>query len=339
MRPVRVLVADDSATMRAVLVDLLSREPGLQVVGEACDGREAVDRAVALRPDVITLDLRMPRLDGLTAITEIMARAPSRILVIASVDEQEQVDLSLRAVALGALELIAKPRIGEVRSWSRRVAEAVRLMADIPVVTRRPREPMVPAPAGGQRTAAIGLAASTGGPPVLARVLAGLPRGFPIPLLIAQHMSPGFMDGLLRWFSESTALRVVLAREGDEPRPGHAYLPPDEHDLWVDAGRLRVGASEGGPCPNADRLLTSLAESYGPRAAGAVLTGMGRDGALGLLAIRRAGGQTWAQSAQSAVVFGMPAAAVEVGASDRLVDVDGLVLALRGLAAPEPRTD
>lgn len=326
---IRVLVADDSATLRNALVALLSEDSGLTVVGQAGDGMEAVAKARALRPDVITMDVNMPRLDGLGAIAAIMNEAPARVLVITSVSQHRQLEMSFKAMAAGALELIAKPRAGvqEMRAWGRKVAEAVHLMAEVPVVRRHsPSSPVAHAPIGpGGSTDLIALVASTGGPPALARVLGALPEDLPVPVLVAQHIASGFITGLVRWFNSISKLHTRIARPGDPPRPGQVYVPPDGCDLELDAtGLLLTPRSSGLHCPSGNRLLLSLARTYASRAAGFVLTGMGDDGAQGLLALKAAGGATFAQDEASSVVFGMPHAAQACGAARSLVPLEGI---------------
>ena len=337
MKPIRILVADDSQTMRAALVSLLGEERGLQIVGQARDGVEAVQKARALRPDVITMDVNMPRLDGLGATAAIMAESPSRVLMVCQVTEERQLDLSFRAMAAGALEILPKPGPGphELRRFGTRIAEAVRLMAEVPVVRRHrtfafPAGPK-PHPAG---VGAIGIVASTGGPPALTVVLRGLPAGLPAPILIAQHIAAGFTPGLLRWLGEVSESQVRVAKDGEVPAAGVVYLPPDGCDLEIDPeGIVRTPASNGVHVPNGNRLLHSIAKVYGPRSVGVVLTGMGDDGAQGLLAIRNAGGATCAQDEASCVVFGMPSAARALGATDNLIPLDGIGPLLAGLCA------
>jgi len=335
--PIRVLVADDSVTMRTALVALLTDEQDLRVVGQARDGVEAVEKARALRPDVITMDVNMPRLDGLGATAAIMAESPSRVLMVCAISEDRQLDLSFRAMAAGALEIISKPGPApdELRRFGRRVAEAVRLMAEVPVVRRhRGAEAGLLSRATGAGVGAIGLVASTGGPPALAVLLRGLPADLPVPVLVAQHIASGFTAGLVRWLSEVAAVRVEMAKDGAPALAGHAYLPPDGCDLELDLqGRLRVPRSHGLHCPSANRLLHSLARALGPRAVGVVLTGMGDDGAQGLLAIRQAGGAAFAQDESTSVVFGMPQAARACGAAETLLPLDAIAPLLSGLCS------
>jgi two-component system chemotaxis response regulator CheB len=330
------MVVDDSTTSRKALVQMLGEDPALRIVGEAADGVAAVRMAAALRPDVITMDVDMPGLDGLAATAAIMAETPARVLIVCAVGEARQMDLSFRAIAAGALELISKPAAGEdLRRWGKRVAESVRLMAEVPVVTRRKTAARPPVVNPERAVEVFGLVASTGGPPALLSVLGALPRSLGIPLLVAQHMAEGFTPGLVRWFSQSLPLPVEVAYDGAPCRPGRIYLPPDGHDLELDAkGLLRIPRATGVHRPSGNRLLNSLARACGRRAGGVVLTGMGDDGSQGLLAIRNAGGPTFAQDEATSVVFGMPQAAVVCGAAASVVPLEDIAEAILRHCAP-----
>jgi two-component system chemotaxis response regulator CheB len=335
--PIRVLIAEDSATMRDTLVALLGADPRMNVVGCAADGVEAVAMAKTLSPHVITMDVLMPRLDGVGAIAAIMAEAPTRILVVSSVVDDKQVDLAFRAIAAGALELIGKPlahRSDGLRAWGRSVIDAICLMAEVPVVTRRRWGPGFDAgPHGTRCVDAIGIVASTGGPPALAAILGQMPPDLPVAVLIAQHIAERFTDGLVRWLRHVTQLPVSVARDGQPCLAGHAYLAPDSRDLEVTPDKLlKLSPPSSKYSPSGDRLLESLAAVYGRRCAGIVLTGMGDDGALGLLEIRRAGGTTIAQSESSCVVFGMPKAAAERGGTQTMLPLEGIADAIKELA-------
>ncbi|HYH94725.1 chemotaxis protein CheB [Hyalangium sp.] len=326
-RPIRVLVVDDSPTMVNTMTTLLSLEPRIEIVGRAGDGNRAVSLARLLRPDVITMDLLLPGLDGPGAIAAIMADAPARILVVSAVADRGA-DLGFQAIRAGALELIAKPNVSngeELRKWGRELVNSICLMAEVPVISRRSRREVVPPLLSkGARVDIFGLAASTGGPPALAEILSRLPKDLPVPVVVAQHITEGFTPGMVRWLSQVTPLAVTIAKEGERLEPGKVYFPLDGHDLTIDRGIARLGRTRGGPCPSGDLLLSSLARVYGGRAGGSVLTGMGDDGARGLLEIRRSGGVTCAQDEASSVVFGMPKAALDIGATEQILPLSAL---------------
>lgn len=332
-KSIRVLVVDDSPTMANALAALLSEDPRIEVVGRAGDGNRAVTLARLLRPDVITMDLLLPGLDGPTAIAQIMADAPARILVVSAVAEQRGVDLGFQAMSAGALELIGKPSVTsgeELRRWGRELARSVCLMAEVPVVSRRARAGSRPPPISGARVDIFGVVASTGGPPALAEVFSKLPTDLPVPIVVAQHITDGFTPGMVRWLSAVTPLPVRVAKDGERLEPGKVYFPSDAHDLTLEAdGVARLTRTRGGPCPSGDLLLASLARVYTSRAGGCVLTGMGEDGARGLLAIRRSGGVTFAQDEATSIVFGMPRAALELGAADHGVPLSSFAELIR----------
>jgi two-component system chemotaxis response regulator CheB len=335
-RAVRVLIADDSESVRALLRTVLT-QAGCEVVGEAADGIEAIEMSSLLAPDVVTMDVVMPKLDGLGATAAIMTHSPTRIVVVCDSRREEQTDLSFRAMSAGALELLSKqPEGTSLPEWGRHLAETVKLMADVPVVRRR-RFSVAQAGAYGdsdRTVSALGIVASTGGPPALGQLLSALPASYPFPLLVAQHMTPGFTPGLIRWLSGTVRLRVLQASDGMPLEPGTVVLPPDGRDLSVDRKRIRTPqARDPGCSPSGDVLLSSLAATFGGSAGGIVLTGMGEDGARGLLEIRRAGGFTMAQDQATSIVWGMPGAAARLGATDALFPIDHMAIKLMQLAA------
>lgn len=317
-RAIRVLVADDSPLCAEALRSVIDADPRMRVVGIAHDGLRAVELAAALRPTVITMDVHMPRLDGLGAIARIRAAQPARILVVTGDDAR---GLAFEALRRGAADVVRRPHPRE--GWSPGEHEDLRrrivALAQPPrAVARAARSRViVPERPPEGRIEVVGIAGSTGGPVALARLLGGLGERFPAPILVVQHLAPGFAPGFAQWLDRGSPLRVALAREGETIVPGDVRIAPDGVHLVLDRGgrvRLEEGTEIDGHRPSATRLFTSLAP-YGARAAGVVLSGMGRDGAAGLAELRRAGGVVLAQDEASCVVYGMPKAAVEAGAA------------------------
>lgn len=344
----RVLVVEDSAVTRRLLTRLLDSAGDFEVVGSAADGLEAVEQVDAIRPDVVTMDIHLPGIDGIEATRRIVERSGTPILVVSgssNVTDRTLFDV-LEAGALGlALRPLAPGRPGAEERRDRLLGE-LRTIAKLSlptIATRVARRRSRPAPrsvpgAGmtmpsSRRFAAIGIAASTGGPSAIRCVLADLPREAP-PIYIVQHMSPGFLDGFAAWLAEALRRPVTVVRDGAPARPGAVLLAPDDRHLVVDAQqRLRLLDSKpvNGHRPSADVLFASLAEAYGPAVIGVVLTGMGRDGAEGLRAIRSQGGTTLAQDRATSVVYGMPAVAVERGAAQQVMPLADLGPTIGGL--------
>lgn len=328
---IRVLLADDSPTMLKMYLGLLAMAPEIQIVGTAKDGEEALLMARSLKPDVITLDVRMPRMDGIEASQRIMAETPSRILVISGAVDAE---MSFQALQAGAMEVMPKPRPNKegLVLFGTRLVQIIRSMAELPLAQRRATAsgPTAATTLKGGRVDGFGLVAATGGPPALCMVLSLLPPNLPFPLFIAQHVSEGFTTGLCQWLGAASSLRLEVAQSGVRPHKGHVYLPPDGHQLQVlPSGELLVEPVQSSPSAMGDTLLSSLARVYGNRAGGAVLTGMGADGAAGLVAIRRAGGFTFVQTPESCVVPGMPEAALRSGGTDVVLSLEQMAAALR----------
>lgn len=333
--PIRVVVTEDSAVTRALLTAILEEAPGFELVAAVPDGAAAVGAVARLRPSVVTMDLHMPRLDGVEATRRIMREAPTPIVVVTASSEVDG-RMTYDALAAGALSVVARP-VGpsDPRFAARRDAliTELRLMAGVRVVRRVERaEPRAPTPPLAPHrpvrpVRVVAIAASTGGPAALYRLLSDLPRGFDVPILVVQHMSEGFIGGLARWLSDAAPGPVRIARDGDVLVPGVVLLAPDGAHLRVTADgtvRLDAGPPIGGHRPAATALFDSVAEAYGDRALGVVLTGMGRDGVDGLARLRATGAVTLAQDAASSAVFGMPGAAVEAGAVERVLALNDL---------------
>ena len=330
---ISVLVVDDSATIRHTLRAILEADPGLRVVGEAGDGASAVEKTLALRPDVVTMDISMPRQDGFEAIRQIMERAPTPILVIGAAADDARTGISYRALKLGAVEVLSKPRGDDATAFAsqaRTIVESVRAVAGVRVIRRwSPRAAVTPS-----RVGCIGLVASTGGPMALRTILSALPADFPVPILVVQHITDGFTEGLVRWLSGETPLQMRLAEQGERPAPGTVLIGPNDRHLMLSMGRVRLDESPPvrGHRPAGSLLLASLARELGEKAAGIILTGMGDDGVAGLAALRQQGGYTAAQGPESSIVFGMPQVALESGAAQHTLELGEVPLTMMQLA-------
>lgn len=346
--PIRVVVIDDTPMVRELLVHIMQQAEGIQVVGVGSDGLDAIRLAKRLTPDVVTMDVVMPRMDGLEATRHIMRETPTRIVIVTAGLMRSGEDLTFLALSAGALTVIARPGAADPVGCEK-VIETVRLMAGVPVVhhfdrkRRKAAEPLPSLPPhppldkgdGGAHVQMIGIAASTGGPGTLAQVLGPLPADFPIPILIVQHITKGFSTGLAEWLNTGTALQVGLAGHGARPVAGTVLLAPDDYHLEMNArGEIDLSKEEPyrGLRPSANHLFFSLARAYGPRAAGVVLTGMGDDGADGLEALHKAGGFTLAQDEASCVVYGMPQESVLRNAVDRVLSPPQIAMMLGQLA-------
>jgi two-component system chemotaxis response regulator CheB len=329
-RPIRVLVADDSELFRDVLARVIAVEPGFEVVAVASDGNDAAAQARALKPDVITMDLNMPDADGFSGIARIMAETPTPILVLTANREEA---VGFRALSLGALDILEKPHATtELDEYGRLLRSRLRLLAGVKVIRhmRGLRERAAAAPRRTGRADLVVIGASLGGPRALATLLRGLAAGFPAPVAVVQHIADGFTEGLASWLAAESRLDVREARDGERLRPGRVLVAPTGRHLLIADGVARL--SDAPPVdtfkPSVTPLFLSAARTHGARACGVILTGMGRDGAEGLRAIKEAGGPTLAQDEATSAVFGMPRAAIELGAVDRVLPLDELARAL-----------
>lgn len=349
--PITVVVVDDSPMVRQLVVEIL-QDAGMQVVGVGANGEEAVQLVQRLRPDVLTLDIRMPKMDGLEATRQIMSQVPTPIVIVAGTLAQADADIAFEALRSGALTMVRTPGLAD-REGCAKLVQTVRLMADVPVVHHwLPRRPAQSDSASAavvlrvadcpHRVQMVGMVASTGGPAMLATVLAQLPADFPLPILVVQHITRGFVGGMAEWLGAQVKLRVGIANHGDTPAPGTVLLAPDDYHLQVNVGgstELTKEPPYKGLRPAGNYLFRSLALAYGPRAVGIVLTGMGDDGADGLRALRRAGGLTLAQGESSCVVYGMPHEAVVHKSVEHVLSPDEIARTLLNLATMSPQSE
>ncbi len=327
-RPVRVMIVEDSAVVRQLLAHIIARDPRLALAASVASAEEALSALPRVRPDVISMDIRLPGMDGLAATRRIMAECPTPIVVIADAVEDETLRISMNALRMGALTVVEKP-VGTTSAGYEALADHICtqlfIMSEVPVIRRRelavrpsPEPPESEAPSGLRRPSVIGIAASTGGPQALARLLGALPATFPVPILLVQHMGAPFLEGFASWLDGLVPLKVALANDGEAPQPGHVHVAPGGRHLMLGPDRLlRLGTQPpvDGQRPAATELFRSMAESCGGSGLGVLLTGMGEDGARGLVALRRQGGMTITEDESTAVVYGMPAAAVRLGGS------------------------
>jgi two-component system chemotaxis response regulator CheB len=329
-RRVRVLVADDSPLFRELLSGVVADAPEFEVVAVAEDGHAAAELARRHRPDVITMDLNMPEADGYAGIARIMADTPTPILVLTGSPSEAA---GFRALSLGALDILEKPHAtADLETYGRQLRSRLKLLAGVKVIRhlRGLRTEGEPPPRRAARADLVVIGASLGGPRALVSLLRGLAPVFPAPVAVVQHIADGFTQGLAAWLAAETRLDVREARDGDALAPGRIVLAPSGRHLLVAEGTVRL--SDAPPVetfkPSVTPLFLSAARNYGARACGVILTGMGRDGAEGLRAIRAAGGTTLAQDEATSAVFGMPRAAIELGAVDRVLPLEDISQAL-----------
>jgi two-component system chemotaxis response regulator CheB len=347
---IRVLVVEDSPTVREFLLQILCSDPAIEVVGTAETGEEALEAVERFRPDIITMDIHMPRMNGFDATRRIMETHPTPIVIVSGAADATDTAKAFRAIESGALAVLSKPAgLGhpEHDQTKAELVRTVKLMSEVKVVKRWPRyRPPEEVPetslCNGIRLQAtqsqpriVAIGASTGGPPVLQTILAALPKNFPIPVLIVQHIAAGFTKGLVEWLAQSSSLPVHLPTHGQVVLPGHVYVAPDGLHMAVGADghvQLRSDEPENGLRPSVACLFRSVAKAYGPSAVGVLLTGMGKDGAWELKLMKEQGAMTIAQDRETSVVHGMPGEAIRLGGATYVLPPEKIRLALASLA-------
>ena len=330
-RKVRVLIVEDSPVVQQLLAHIVDDDPRLEVAGIASSGEEALRVAERDKPDVVSLDIRLPGIDGFEVTKRLMHQNPVPIVVVAA--DVNDLDIPMRALQAGALAVVEKP-VGlgrtDYQAVARHLCTQLHGMSQVKVIRQRterfpirraaepPPYPVAPPKAAGGRYAALGLVASTGGPPALVKLLGGLPRTFPLPIFLVQHIGAPFVAGFAQWLGTVCPFPVELGHTGTRPLPGRVYVAPGEAHMTVERSGILLtgGALVCGQRPSGEVLFKSLASAYGTGAVGVLLTGMGEDGARGLLDMRRAGAYTIAEHASTAVIYGMPGTAVRLGAAE-----------------------
>lgn len=354
---IKVLIVDDSAVVRQQLQYVIQSDPGLCVVGEAMNGQDAIQMAKKLRPDVITMDIHMPQMDGMEAIRHIMAECPTPIVVLTNANLEKEQEIASRATKLGAVSVLNTPgRItgSNFQDLASKMVDNIKNMSQVKVISRPMRNSMESQPTAanqsndtpvsiscsGQNIKLVAIGSSTGGPAALNTILSKLPGDLETPILIVQHISFGFVEGLASWLDGASRLTVKVAENGERIQPGVVYLAPDENHMTVDQfGRIHYVQTEPvkGHRPAATVLFNSVAAAFGASALGVILTGMGCDGALGLKALRDTGATTIAQDESSCVVFGMPKEAIALGAAKHIVPLDKIAWTIQSLCASSKR--
>jgi two-component system chemotaxis response regulator CheB len=353
-RKVKVLIVEDSPTARALLVHLLAADPQIDVLGTAGNAVEALAFLDRQKPDVITVDINMPGMDGFELTRRIMASRPVPIIILSATWRRDETTTILKVLETGAVAFLDKPRGADGQGpQARELLETVKTMAGVKLVRRRatpaaaepktgaapPVEPPPPgAPPPEIQLVAIG--ASTGGPLVLQTILGRLAKDFPVPVLIVLHIAEGFLPGFVGWLEETTHFPCRIAQPGDRPLPGHAYLAPDNFHMGLARdGRIELSRDEpqAGLRPSVAHLFQSVADLFGAHVAGILLTGMGRDGAQELKLLRDRGALTMAQDRESSVVFGMPGEAVRLRAAAYVLDPERIAATLNWAVTRQSR--
>jgi two-component system, chemotaxis family, protein-glutamate methylesterase/glutaminase len=348
---IRVLVVEDSPTVREFLLQVLNSDPAIAVVGTAETGEEAIEAAERTQPDIITMDVHMPRMNGFDATRRIMETHPTPIVIVSGAADATDTAKAFRAIESGALAVLRKPSGAGHPDHEQTTSELIRtvkVMSEVKVVRRWPRfRPVEILPAVSASTEfplhsaqtqvrIVAIGASTGGPPVLQTILSGLPRHFPVPILIVQHIAAGFTQGFVEWLAQSSSLPIHVPAHGEIVLPGQAYVAPEGLHMAVDAGgrvQLSADAPENGLRPSVSCLFRSVAKEYAQSAVGVLLTGMGKDGAAELKLMKEQGAVTIAQDRDSAVVHGMPGEAIRLGGATYVLPPERIRLALANLTA------
>lgn len=331
---IRVVVVEDSSFMCKLIMNILNADSDIYVVGTARNGQEAVALVTDLKPDIVTMDVHMPVMDGLEATKQIMAYHPTPILIVSASVTKDGMDKIFKAIYYGALDILDKSRLELLgdQKFGEELIEKIKLLSRIKVVVhplarleKTKKAAVVRAqPVGEALDRIVAIAVSTGGPYALLEVLKRLPKDFPCGIVITQHIISGFLEGLVEWLDAECVIRVKVAEDGEKIRRGVAYLAPcDLHMSVGSEGTIRISDDppRGGHKPSGDVLLESVASAYGKNAVGVILTGMGSDGADGLRAIKQKSGQTIAQDEKTSVIFGMPKTAIDMGIVDAVLPV------------------
>lgn len=349
----KVLLVEDSPIALSILKRMISTDPEMQVVGTARTGQEALELLPKLKPQVICTDLFMPRMDGLELTQQVMATQPTPILVISAGVGAEDKNNVFTLLEAGAVDVFPKPSSGQIEDYEAqtdKLLQKIRVLAGVKVFTKRYRgiqlpgkkkEALVMPPVGARLPSShsraielVAIGASTGGPQAFQEILGAIPPNFPAPILCVQHISAGFLDGFINWLGDSCPAPVQVAKTGEKPQSGVIYFPPERQHLRLDSQKRFIcleGPLVDSHCPSATVLFQSVAQRFGAASLGVLLTGMGRDGATGLLELRQKGGYTIAQDEASSIVFGMPQEAIKLGAAKVVLPLGEIAGHIKGV--------
>ncbi|HTM63024.1 MAG TPA: chemotaxis-specific protein-glutamate methyltransferase CheB [Gammaproteobacteria bacterium] len=347
---IRVLIAEDSPTDAAILKSIFESAPGMSVVGIARDGAEAVSLTEKLKPDIITMDIKMPKMDGYQAIDVIMRNVPTPIVVVSSIFNDSDSDATFKALEAGALTVLPKPVDISSPTFAltrRHMIDMIRSMSEIKVIKKRKISTAIPSPEhisiAHEEYHLIAIGSSVGGPQALKEIFSNLPETFSVPIIVVQHMTSGFITGFTKWMDSKVPLKVKFAEDNEILLPGHVYFAPDHVHMEVkrSGGALRAYLHQGevvaGFRPSITVMMQSVAQVCGKHAIGILLTGMGSDGANGMLALKQNGSHTFIQDPDSCVVFGMASVAQTRGAVDKVVELDKIAEYLKNLTNNKAR--
>ena len=355
MQMIKVLIVEDSPAVQEFLTRILNSDTDIDVVGTVCNGEEALEAVKRKKPNIITMDIDLPRMNGFEATRRIMEVAPTPIVIVIESRGTESVATTFRAMEVGALAVVQKPmEIGhpDHEATAREFVQTVKSMSEVKVVTRRARsfdrlrtplrrEEAAPTASPGvevkgvrAKTQLVVIGASAGGPLALQAILSALPKDFSAPVLIVQHMAEGFIQGFVEWLEQTSALSIHVAAHGESIFPGHVYVAPDGFQMKVEASRkilLTKDEPENGLSPSVSYLFRSVAKAFGKNAVGVLLTGMGKDGAEGLRLMKEKGAVTIVQDEESAIVYGMPGEAIKLDAATYVLSPHRIAAELEGL--------
>lgn len=353
--PIRVLLVEDSQIASLILKSILNSSPDIEVVGEAGTGLEALLLIPQVQPDVICTDIHMPKMNGLTFTSEVMARYPRPILVISVSVQKEDTDYVFQLLNAGAVDVFPKPVAGLTKENERLKQELInkiKILSGVKVLTKRreyvykvkdleTRNPAVFTTQFDSKPKIVVIGASTGGPQALKELFTQLPQNFPVPIICVQHIYVGFLRGLMSWLADNCRLSIQIAQVGDLPKPGKIYFPPEQRHLELDAEGRFISSNAPpvmGHRPSVTVTFKSVAQFYGKATVGVLLTGMGRDGAEGMHEIASFGGLTITQDEATCVVFGMPKEAINLGAVKQVLPIGAIAPMLLTLFEKQKRT-